>query len=272
MKIDHPDWPLVRLGDIAEVTAGQSAPQGAEYFGGRHRFIRVSHIDAQSHAIAGFDLITDEAVTEQKLRQFPAGVLLMPKSGASVRLEKRAILPFDAFVVSHLAVLLPDSSRVDGDFLYFALRVARFADAKAEGYPTLKISEIRDKMIPLPSIGEQRAMAQVLRTVQRAREQTMQVVMAVDSLKRSFQGHLFGDSAWPKVRLGDEVTLQRGYDLPANARTVGNVPVVSSAGISGYHTKGKASGPGVVIGRYGTLGAVPSSTPAHIGRSIRRCL
>jgi hypothetical protein len=52
------------------------------------------------------------------------------------------------------------------------------------------------------------------------------------------------------------VTLQRGFDLPTSARRAGSVPVVSSSGITGSHDEAKVQAPGVVIGRYGTLGEV----------------
>ena len=59
-----------------------------------------------------------------------------------------------------------------------------------------------------------------------------------------------------KFRLGDLVTLKRGYDLPESMRTAGSYPIVSSSGISGSHNEYKVDGPGVVTGRYGTLGEV----------------
>ena len=62
--------------------------------------------------------------------------------------------------------------------------------------------------------------------------------------------------SWHTVRLGDVVTLKRGHDLPESKRQDGNVPVVSSSGITGYHNQAKAQAPGVVTGRYGTLGEV----------------
>ncbi len=61
---------------------------------------------------------------------------------------------------------------------------------------------------------------------------------------------------WKYCSLGDVLTLQRGFDLPERNRRVGNVPIVSSSGISGYHNVVKVCGPGVVTGRYGTLGEV----------------
>ncbi len=63
-------------------------------------------------------------------------------------------------------------------------------------------------------------------------------------------------NGWRECQLGDVIELKRGYDLPERERRVGNVPIVSSSGISGTHDSGMAKGPGVVTGRYGTLGEV----------------
>ncbi len=56
--------------------------------------------------------------------------------------------------------------------------------------------------------------------------------------------------------LGEFVTLKRGYDLPSSLRVDGPVPVVSSSGVTGCHDVAKVKAPGVVTGRYGTLGEV----------------
>jgi type I restriction enzyme, S subunit len=61
---------------------------------------------------------------------------------------------------------------------------------------------------------------------------------------------------WRQCRLGDVVTLKRGHDLPESERQDGDIPVVSSSGITGYHAEPKAKAPGVITGRYGTLGEV----------------
>ncbi|WP_456473211.1 restriction endonuclease subunit S [Desulfolithobacter sp.] len=62
--------------------------------------------------------------------------------------------------------------------------------------------------------------------------------------------------SWKTAKLGDVLTLKRGYDLPNRTRQPGNVPVVSSSGITGSHNVAKVKAPGVVTGRYGTLGEV----------------
>jgi type I restriction enzyme, S subunit len=62
--------------------------------------------------------------------------------------------------------------------------------------------------------------------------------------------------SWRECTLGDVITLKRGHDLPDRARILGDIPIVSSSGITGFHNEAKADAPGVVTGRYGTIGEV----------------
>ncbi|HBS0034245.1 restriction endonuclease subunit S, partial [Klebsiella pneumoniae] len=61
---------------------------------------------------------------------------------------------------------------------------------------------------------------------------------------------------WINCELGEVLTLQRGYDLPHRLRKDGEVPIISSSGVSGRHDKAMVSPPGVVTGRYGTIGEI----------------
>lgn len=64
-------------------------------------------------------------------------------------------------------------------------------------------------------------------------------------------------SEWRETTWGSVIELQRGFDITkSQQRLTGGVPVVSSGGVSSYHDKSMAEGPGVVIGRKGTLGRV----------------
>ena len=61
---------------------------------------------------------------------------------------------------------------------------------------------------------------------------------------------------WELRRLKWVTRLQRGYDLPADRRVPGPFPVVSSGGVIGSHVEARCTGPGVVMGRYGSTEAV----------------
>lgn len=59
---------------------------------------------------------------------------------------------------------------------------------------------------------------------------------------------------WKAESLGDVLQFQRGFDITKKEQEPGEVPIVSSSGITSYHSQWKIEGPGVVIGRKGTLG------------------
>lgn len=61
---------------------------------------------------------------------------------------------------------------------------------------------------------------------------------------------------WCQTTLGAVATLQRGFDLPYRDRKPGTVPVITSAGPADFHSDAQVRGPGVVTGRYGTIGEV----------------
>jgi type I restriction enzyme S subunit len=54
-----------------------------------------------------------------------------------------------------------------------------------------------------------------------------------------------------RLTLGELIELQRGYDLPEPNRRPGVVPVIGSAGVTGYHDTARVNGPGVTLGRSG---------------------
>ena len=58
------------------------------------------------------------------------------------------------------------------------------------------------------------------------------------------------------VKFSRVATLQRGVDLTAEEQVLGVHPVVTTAGVAGWHSQFVAKGPGVVIGRYGSVGNV----------------
>jgi type I restriction enzyme S subunit len=57
-------------------------------------------------------------------------------------------------------------------------------------------------------------------------------------------------------KLGDVLTFQRGHDITKKEQSPGPFPVISSGGASSTHSEYRYEGPGVVIGRKGSLGGV----------------
>jgi type I restriction enzyme, S subunit len=62
--------------------------------------------------------------------------------------------------------------------------------------------------------------------------------------------------SWKTVSLGDVLTFQRGFDITKQEQCDGPYPVISSSGPKSSHAEFRARGPGVIIGRKGSLGTV----------------
>jgi type I restriction enzyme S subunit len=61
---------------------------------------------------------------------------------------------------------------------------------------------------------------------------------------------------WEEGCLGDVIELVYGKGLKKEIRTGTGYPVIGSSGVVGYHSEFLVEGPGIVIGRKGTLGKV----------------
>jgi len=109
-------WPVAPLGDVAKVVAGDPAPQDPQAFASDGPlFVRMQDVGRHHRHPAlsdSADRLSEEWLAQNRLRLFPRDSVLIPKSGASVNLNHRAKLATDAYVVSHLAILIPDRTRI----------------------------------------------------------------------------------------------------------------------------------------------------------------
>lgn len=164
-----------------------------------------------------------------------------------------------------------EGADVDLDFLYYALSHSQ-PEASDDVIPSLQRHHLEALELPLPPPREQRAIAAALSKIQGAADTQGKIVATFKELKAATMAKLFRDGtadepkketdtrpipkSWEILSLGKVLELKRGYDLPAYERQPGQIPIVSSSGVSGYHNIPKVLGPGVVTGRYGTLGQV----------------
>ena len=61
---------------------------------------------------------------------------------------------------------------------------------------------------------------------------------------------------WRSGKIEDVLELPYGKALKKTDRKEGNVPVYGSGGINGYHNEPLVSGPGIIVGRKGTVGSI----------------
>ena len=111
-------WKLRTLDELANIGAGNPAPQDKKLFeGGKYPFIRTSDVGQIRFGEINdaADLLNEKGIA--RLRLVPKGTVLMPKSGASTFLNHRVITTADAFVSSHLATITPKDGIADPRFL-----------------------------------------------------------------------------------------------------------------------------------------------------------
>lgn len=158
------DWAETTLANVAEIGAGNSAPQDKRLFEcGTYPFIRTSDVGK-----IRFGSISDAAdrlneAGVQGLRLAPKGTILMPKSGASTFLNHRVEMSVDGYVSSHLATVLARPELCDGRFLLYYLSTVRAQDLiQDHKYPSLTLGTIGDIPVSLPPLDEQKRIVAVL--------------------------------------------------------------------------------------------------------------
>ena len=142
------------LGEIAKVSAGNSAPQAKDaFFNGVVPFIRTSDVgQVRKGDIADSrDRLPIEASKSYKI--FPAGTILMPKSGASTFLNHRVVMRCEGAISSHLAGVIANPELVREEYLFHFLTLVDARDlAQDASYPSLNLGQIGSIQVPIPSL------------------------------------------------------------------------------------------------------------------------
>lgn len=150
-------WVVATLENVCELSAGNPAPQGDQYFdSGTYPFVRVQdmgRLGESTYLRQTTDRINESAIS--KLRVFPKGSVLFTKSGASTLNNQRAILGQDSYVVSHIGVAIP-YAEILKEWIYFFLKCVDFADlAHSSVMPSLPLSKVTQLPIGIPPLSEQ---------------------------------------------------------------------------------------------------------------------
>ncbi len=109
------------IGECCQVFAGSSAPQDKAVFVSEGiPFVRAGSLEnlCSGGSLDDCEQINREIGTKLKLRLAPAGTILFAKSGMSAMKDRVYCLPREAYVVSHLAGLIPSES-VDSRYLAY---------------------------------------------------------------------------------------------------------------------------------------------------------
>ena len=154
----------MRLGDVAEVSAGNSAPQDESLFkGGTFPFFRTADAGRVrfGNISESADYLNEKGI--KGLRRYPKGTILFPKSGASTFLNHRVMLGVEGCVSSHLATIVAHEIKAEPRFLLYYLSTIAAQDlVQDHAYPSLNLPTISGISIQVPELPEQQRIVAIL--------------------------------------------------------------------------------------------------------------
>jgi type I restriction enzyme M protein len=225
-------WPMVELGDVCDVAAGNSAPQEKELFeDGKYPFFRTSDVGAvhlSDNLREVRDWLNDKGIIGLKLSK--KGTILFPKSGASTFLNHRVIMGFDGYVSSHLATITPKDGLINSKYIY---QLLIDIDAKSltpdQAYPSLKTSEIAKIKIPLPPLEIQEQIVVEL-------DGYTGIIVGAKQIVQNWKPKIDIDPEWEMVKLETivEILDSKRRPITKSDRIAGEYPYYGATGILDY--------------------------------------
>ena len=272
-------WAETPLAALADVRSGGGAPQDADDFSDEgHPFVRAgSLIKLLSGATEdSLEKIVPEVARKHGLKLFPAGTVLFAKSGMSATKGHIYALRGEAYVVNHLAALVPRQNS-DSAFLSHALQ--RFSPTgliKDPAYPSIRLSDIEEMRIRAPrESAERRRIAAILDQADALRRKRRDSLSLLDDFPLSFFDRQFGDpTANPrKIRstyLGEVSEFGSG-GTPAKSNDeywTGNFPWVSPKDMKRLRISDAADMISDTVFAETNLKKIPAGTPLIVVRGM----
>lgn len=180
----------------------------------------------------------------------------------------RMFFPEQEFTaIKNTITLTPINEQVGGKFLYYLLTSVDLPQRGA-GQPFISKGDIQKFVVPLPPLPEQERIVAILdeafESIDTAIANTEKNLENARELFQSIMHlHVNGPepgmpAGWSTTTLGEFTTLQRGFDLPSSKRNPGEVPILGSSGVTGWHDESRVAAPGVTVGRSGASFGVAS--------------
>lgn len=261
------DWVNFRFGEICDRVNDSYQPTD----GGKTPYIGLEHISQGFPALVGFG--TESEIRSSKTR-FRTGDILFGKLRPYLRKAIKA--DFDGICSTDI-LAFRTKDKCESEFLKYLVHTDPFiehAKSTTTGvqHPRTSWPSLKEFRLSLPPLHEQRTIAHILSTVQRAIEAQKRIIQTTTELKKTLLQKLFTEGlrgepqkqteiglvpeSWEVNRFDDFSTLQRGKDLTKAEFCAGTIPVAGSNGIIGYHDTANVQGPGVTVGRSGSVGKV----------------
>lgn len=212
----------VKLGEVADISAGQSAPQGESFSLTGIPFVRAGSLEYLLNGISEneLELVSDDVARKHRLKLQPTGTIVFAKSGMSCKKGYVYVLKQPCYVVSHLACVFPRNSESKFLYYYFQWHKPNFL-VKSESYPSISIKDLSGLEILYPSVEKQVEIVSVLDAVSALINLSNAQIELFNRIIKSRFVEMFGtlpanEKAWPVVTIRDIVKEVRyGTSRPA---------------------------------------------------------
>ena len=214
-------WQMAKIGDVAIVRAGIAFPprlQGRTT--GRYPFFKVSDMNLPSNNLRmriANNWVDSEALNTLKAEPFPPDTIIFPKVGGAVYTNKKRMLSCAALIDNNVMGVSVINDQCHAEYLFYWLTLIDIRELSNPGpLPSINAGRVKDVFFPLPPLPEQRTIARVLATIQRAVEAQDQLIAATRAFKRALMRHLFTYGAVPPADAAR---------VPLKETEIGAVPV-----------------------------------------------
>ncbi|SDG73101.1 type I restriction enzyme, S subunit [Pseudomonas benzenivorans] len=258
-------WQWRALGDMARLESGHTpSRRHPEYWGGAVPWISIR--DAKAHHGRTIDDTAEKTnelgIKNSSARLLPARTVCLSRT-ASVGY---VVVTAQPMATSQDFVNWICGEELEPEFLQY-LFLAEGADllrfASGAVHQTIYFPEAKAFHACVPSRAEQQRIVAILDEafdgIAKARANAEKNLQNARALFASHLQSVFNQEGdgWQRTTVGDQIMLQRGFDITKDQQNRdGSVPVVSSGGVKSFHDTAMVEAPGVVIGRKGTLGKV----------------
>ena len=138
-----------KLGEIANISAGQGAPQGAENYSEEGTpFVKAGDLFYLVNGERECDIqkVSEEVAKNHRLKLYPKGTVLFAKSGMSCMKGYVYATNAECYVVSHLACIMPFD--VDSKYLKYYFEYHKPNQlVKDASYPSISLADIAEMPI-----------------------------------------------------------------------------------------------------------------------------
>ena len=188
------DWEVLELGEITVKTSNRDPRKYPDL---QFRYVDVSSVSNEINRITDYALLPGHEAPSRARKIVSAGDTIF----ATVRPYLRNIAQIsddldDSICSTGFCVLRADRTRLDDVFLFYRALTDSFVEGivarqRGSSYPAVSDTVVKEQIIPLPPLPEQRRIAAVLNAIQDEIAAQDDLINALCEFKRSVMARLF---------------------------------------------------------------------------------